>query len=788
METESAKAPEGNAVMFGRKATAIGMLVCALVILAWFSPWWMGGRNLAPLDVMHEMMQPWRGTDTPTTVKNHFVSDAVDNYLVYRTYAESCYKNEGWVGWSSLTYGGTAQYANTMALYYDWTMQLHRWFGFWTAWHLGIMGQAMLAATGMLLFLRGRSIGFLWAVCGALAFAANSQFVTWINHRWALSAFCWVPWILWAIDGYRSGKRGFWALVPAFIAMAFLGGSLQHCAHVALVVVAMWGEEAIRAGRTQRPQFRLLGRYAAWGLLGCGLAAMMLLPCIAAYLRSSELGLHATSRMGLYPGGLIQPVFNLLAYPLQIFPSVLGRPSSMDAMKAFRSDLFFVAYFGSIPVLVAYLACFRKGVPPLARLLLLLGLLIPLTPLVKFLYQRMFLISIVGGVFAFAHFMQTASAATRLRVTRRVGILSGIAIFFWTTASILLELNRTKVESALQQRFLDSSTGGSFGYFKDWMQGRLVNFVGDFQIWSPQQLLPLALFIIALAGLGWTASACSKRRRTGSLMVALMVLLEVTLFGSRWITYTDPAKYPAFPVTPEVTALQQHVADGRIITLTTDLAAHMATTPFLPNTLVPYGVATIGGFDSIVEAGMFTAANMSTDAYRLGHLGVSHLITAPGSTPQGRGWEKVWNSEVMSLFENQAAVPHYVGFTSDRDREAFMLDQPNQPWIRLEETSHKENTRSIEVPAGVKWVRVAENEASGWEYRIGNGGPWQKVRRAGDASMLLALGDSPTRQPSTVMMRYNPPLRRIGFEISAVSLLLTLVAGAGIRFIKPSIR
>ena len=271
-------------------------------------------------------------------------------------------------------------------------------------------------------------------------------------------------------------------------------------------------------------------------------------------------------------------------------------------------------------------------------------------------------------------------------------------------------------------------------------------------------------------------------------MVALAVILEVTLFGSRWIAYVDPAKFPAFPITPEATALQQHVGDGRIITLTTDPAAHMATTPFIPNTLIPYGVATIGGFDSIVEAGMFTAANMSTDAYRLGHLGVSHLITASGNTPQGPGWDEIWKSPNMVLFENQAAVPRYAGFTSDRDKEAFLLDRPNQPWIRLEETSHKENTRVIEVPAGIKWLRVAENEASGWEYRIGNASDetWRTVQRASDASMLLPLGESPTAQPVTVMMRYNPPLRRIGFEISVASLLLTLVAGLGVRFTKSS--
>ena len=188
-----------------------------------------------------------------------------------------------------------------------------------------VMGQVMLAAGGMWCFLRGRSISHVWACGAALAYAANSQFVTWIYHRWALSSFCWVPWILWAADGYRNGRRGFWALVPAFIAMAFLGGTLQHGALVALAVMAIWGEELVVIGRQPARQLALLGRYASWGLLGAGLAGMMFLPCIDAFLTSNRLGLHigmyGNADQGIYRQGWLQPLLNLAAYPFQIFPS-----------------------------------------------------------------------------------------------------------------------------------------------------------------------------------------------------------------------------------------------------------------------------------------------------------------------------------------------------------------------------------------------------------------------------------------------------------------------------------
>jgi len=616
----------------------------------------------------------------------------------------------------------------------------------------------------------------LLSCCGALAYAANTQFIIWIYHRWALSAFCWVPWILWAADCYKRGRKPMWPLVPAFIAMAFLGGSLQHCAFVALVVVALWGEEALKAGRSLAAQMRLLGRYTAWGLLGCGMAAMMLLPCIAAYRESSQLGLHSTDRMGLYPHGMLQPLMNLAAYALQIFPSAAGRPSTMDALKVFKSELFFVAYFGSLPVIIAFLACFRKNVPPLARLLILIGLLIPLTPLVKYLYQRMLLIWIVGGIFAFADFMQRSSPATRLRIAKTTGILAGVATIAWTFGSVVLAMKRDQVTALLHAKFLGPTSGGAFGIFKTWMQGRLDGFVNDCMIWSPQQIIPLALLFVSLAGLALTASAVNRHRMAGSGIVAIAVLAELTVFSSRWVTWSDLAKYPLFPVTPEAAALQQNVKkDGRIFTSIKSLETHMAETPFLPNTLTAYGVATIGGFDSIVKDGLISPATLKGDARSLGRLGITHLVTCPGNAPQEAAWEKVWSSAVMELYGNEVAVPRYIGFKDDGTKDSFLKDEGLPRWEALKETSGRENSRAIEVPPGIRWIRIAENQANGWKYRSADSSVWQPVLRAPDASMLLPLGNLPTDRPSTVLMEYDPPLRKAGFAASAIAFLLTIM-------------
>ena len=762
------------------KATAVCLAVCLAVVLVWFSPWWAGGRNLAPMDLAHEMMQPWRGGGQPGVAKNHFVSDGVDVILGYHLFASSSYRREGRVGWSDLTYGGTAQYANTMALYDDWAMQLHRWFDFRTAWHLGLFGQVLLAAWGMVLLLRARGVAAIWSGCGALAYAANSQFATWIYHRFTMGAFCWVPWILWAIICYRRGRRCSWAAVPAFVALAFLGGTLQHAAMVALAVGAAWGEEAWITWRSRGGglgQASLLGRYAVWGLLGCGISALMLLPCQDALVTSLRLGLHtglfAHADNGIYPEGVLQPLFNLVAYPLLVFPSALGRCDSVDLLKLFKSNLFFVAYFGSLPVLIAYLAALRKDTGVMERLLILTGLLLPLTPLVRYLYQRLLVLFILGGTIAFAVFMSRTSDETRRRLCKAAGRTAGWLAGGWLVASVALAAFGKGALAALRGRIVTQGAGSSFGGCRQWIEARADHFTADLFIWSPQQAVPLGLLALGLWGLGWTASHVATRRRAGSLILAVAVVLEVTVFAARWVVWTDPARYPIFPVTPEVAALREHVGGGGRVTTLIHPTEHLSRTPFVPNTLAVYGIASICGYDSVVPNGMILPSESPGDAARMGRCGVTHLVTWPGNPDVPAAWEKVWESPSMVLYRNTLAIPRYIGL--DRESAVDELLNGGRPAIQsVRETSGMMNRRILEVPAGARVVRIAENQASGWQYRVcGEDGGWKDVARAKDGSMVLMIGGQPGG--AKIEMRYEPPLRRLGFTVSAASLGLLVL-------------
>lgn len=736
---------------------------CVLAVLLWFSPWWAGGKNLAALDLLHERMSPWAEAGGGSgNVANHMVSDNATQYLIYRRIAERDYTREGRVGWSSLTYGGTAQHANTMALYDDWTMQLHRWLPFWTAWHLGLMGQVLVAALGMLAFLRGRKVGAGWAFVGALLWALNSQFVTWAHHRWALGSFCWLGWVLAGIDASSRGSRWAGATVPVTLALGFLGGTLQHMALLVLAVICRWAEEVPDAGKDLRAQAERLGRYAGWGLLALGLSAFSWLPAVEGFLVTNRLGihtgLHGNAEAGVYPEGWLQPIFNAAAYPLQVFPWLLGRAGTLDLLKLFKSDLFYVAYVGTLPGIVAFLAVFWRRTPRLARILILAGLLLPLTPLVRPLYQRLFLLFLFGAVYAFADFMTHGAGSTREKLGRWLGRGAAAATAMWLVASVAMTL-----VPGLEERFVaavtERLTGSTFGYYREWMAGRVRTFWEESKVWHPASLAALGLLFAAAIGLKWTGSGDIRRQRRGRILVGAAAVLEVTFFAARWVAWSDAERYPAYPETPEVVAIRERAGeDGRVITLP-HTEFHMALTPFVSNTLAAYGIASLQGYDSIVPDGMAMRLQQKADPREVARAGVTHLITWPGNPDVPEGWQRVWENGKMELYENPFRVPKTAGF-EDEPAVAGFVGGADVEVMALQEETGLENDRRFRVPAGVGAVRLAENEADGWEFRI-DGGAWRDVAAAPDASMMLDLGGAAGAE-RLVEMRYRPPLRRIG--------------------------
>lgn len=743
-----------------RKATCRrqGLAALSLILLlagVLFTPWLFGGRVLAPFDIVHEMFLPWRGDVTVPQVNNHFVSDAVTQYIPYRMFAEQSFRQDGYIGWNPLLFGGTPQFANTMGLYFDWTMQLHRLLAFWNAWHLGLYLQFVLAGVGMFIFLRSCGSTAPIALFGAVAYMTNWQFIAWVYHRWALGSFCWMPWALWAMRPWlgRTAQAdlratpGRFVLVPVFLALAFLGGTLQHAAFVVIGCICLFLGEIKDAGPQAQGAARSFGRFALWGLLAVGLAGFMFEPTVRAFLENNASG-HVRGAPE-YEQGWTQPLLNAVSYVFYFFPYFLGSPASLDFWKVFLNDMFNVGFFGTVPMVLAVVALFYRSVPSGAKLLIVAGLVLPLTPLVGMLYHRINLLWILGGCWAASELVTHLDFAQLRRISLRIlaglGFLLGMGFFVGT----FLRGAQDRIISIVSAWVLERADISQFGFFREWLLVRTAR--------AADWLLPTnPVLIAALAFAAISAWSLPYLKQSGikSWICAMAVFAQTTLFWWIWTTWS-----PAEPDyhTPEVVEALTPYRHSRII----QKLGVIADTPFPPNTLSAFGISTAGGYDSIHPNGMNAIVSNQQDFPGAG------VLLAPSGASTPRAWVPAGAHFGGTLFTNAHADPLISAvFTASvgAESKSFPVDASRRTF----------NNLWLDAPAGASEIRLLENWDPRWRYQINGTGPWLPVDRAQNRSMIVPLEASHER--TSLHLRFFPWAGSwIGLAASACALALLVV-------------
>jgi hypothetical protein len=742
-----------------KDSLAVGCLVFLLALT--FAPWWAGDRVFAPMDILYEMFEPWAEGSKEVEVHNHFTVDAIRGFLIPRQVAARSFKEDGFIGWDDLIHGGDPGYADTMSTYGDWTTQLHRFLSFWTAWHLGLAAQFFIAALGMFVFLRSRRIGPAIAFVGAIAFAANGQFVVWIYHRFQLGGFCWAPWMLWAMCAHREGRRWAWPLAPVFTALALLGGTLQTNVYVVLLLGAVWAGWAWESRHDRRRLWEASWSIGLWGFFGLGLAAFHILPTIAALLESTASGMGYFR----YTQGVFEPFLSGVFFIGQIFPSLFGSPQSVDLSKALGRDLFNIAFFGFLPMIVAIRSLFLKEAPAVARSLILFGALIPLTPLVGTVYHRVQLLFVIGGIWAFAWYWENYRDDREQALYRWLSWTLAILAGIWLLLSVASWLREEQLVAFAQNELLTrmAQGAGQFRVFEDWMLQRAERLVYELRIWHPRQYVPL---IAAFAGLFAIRLRFGRLARYAVPLLLAAVVAELATFSVKWVSVTDSEEYPFYQETADISTLRQLVGPGRVYVV--ELPDRPGLFPMY--TLTMYGVATIQQRSRIVPPNMWQEAGFGTDARTLGRLAVTHAVTYADAEIEGEGWTLQYLGDRLSVWENQFGIPKYLPLRVGDDFWAGDFE-PQLPPVRT--IMGTPNRRLVEVPVGASVLRVAENWSEGWQYRVGSA-DWRPVERAPDWSMIIDLGDRLTSS-AEIEMRYRPQRRVVGRWLSLTSLVVLLL-------------
>jgi len=723
-----------------------------IVVSAAFSPWIFSGKVMAPLDIVEEMYLPWRGAATQLEVHNHFVSDAVTQYLPYRIIAARSYAEDGYLGWSPLMLGGAPQSANTMALSLDWATQLYRVFGFWTAWHVGLIGRFFIAGLGMMVFLRSRGCK-VWVATGlAVAYMLNTEFVSWIYHQWAVASFCWMPWLLWALCGARERSSRYLALAVVFLALALLGATLQHAAFIVIALGCMWvgwmlegpSERSSSGGQSSRLRDTMMLIVA--GVLAAGLVAFMLEPTITAYLENLRAG-HEREGIG-YKYGWSQPLMMALAWPLTLYPFVLGSVKTLDLTKALLPGGVAYAFFGTVPMLLAVVGLFSKRVPWAAKLLVAAGLIIPLTPLVGVLYQRVSLLWILGGCWAAGVWLSTAREESVRNVAGWCWRVLAVVLVLWNLASIALVVFRMPLETWLVARAQAAAASSQFAMFPEWVEMRASKLIDYLCVWNPWQLTALAGLVLSL----WGMVRCRTESVWPGAALALGVALQLSVFwwqGTTWSEERDVYERPEL-----VRILQAEVG-------TTGRLAQGGGGPgemlFPPNTLVPAGVAITGGYDSIHPDGMRSPTGKSWD-----FPGTTHFLGSVDEE-QPTDWQEVWSDGQWVLLRNPAPALGLVTLESG-------LPVPLRP---ADFKRGSMNTMEAFVPAGAVQLELFSNWHRGWKWRDDPGARWGDTG-AGPIKGVEVVFERPTTETKTVYLQFDPSPPDWVFVVMGLSAMAVL--------------
>lgn len=753
-------------------------IYASLALLAFaaalFFPALFQGKILAPLDITTTMLEPWTQTSSEAKPHNHAPVDAVTQYLPYRMFVERSLREDGYIGWNPFEMGGYSLAANTMALPAAWTMQLHRFLPFKDAWNLGLLAEFLTAGIGMLVFLRHRKLPWIACLLGAIAYMANSQFIIWIYHRWALGSFCWMPWVLWSVaDGFRwRSPSPRHLLLPCFLALALLGGTLQHMAFVVLACGCLF------FGSISKPE-KALAEWPsaiAWTvafILASVMAAFSIIPQISAYLTNISIG-HVRGGIG-YELGPTQPLFQFFIIPTQIWPWLVGAAQTIDGFRLFKCGFMSIAYIGTIPMVLALWGLFRKSMPLQAKWLILSGLIIPLTPLVGPFYHRVQLLFILGAAWMAAEMLADLWKNPSPRLIRAVAVIVSIIGIGLVIGTLLPSGIRNSLNQQIVSKALASSSGSSLSDDRAWIEQRTIRWTSGFSLANGRTAWVYGLLVAGTVALACTSGKNSSLRPKAGVLVLAITALELFTFYQSWTTWSNPRELP--PEHPAIDAIRSLAGHHRVLQRApgvgfTDMFA-------TPNLLAASSIPSVDAYESIQYRSSLVVLESQPARTRLALAGVGLSVQPVSSSPaDGTGsWPVVKTINDFDIRTNpdvQAPIAAGTGHAPSNPADILASLKISTPVTATLQTM---NRITFTSPAMGTWIRIAQNWHEGWQWRTKDR-EWSSCREGADSACWI---DLPTTGTTEIEVRFFPRpqwLLYSSFMIAALWAIVLLVSCA----------
>jgi hypothetical protein len=539
----------------------------------------------------------------------------------FRTYTAESLKSGIIPLWNPYIFAGNPYLANGQSAVFDPFGLIFLAFPAPAAFGVLMMLQLFTAGLLMYLFLKALDVVRPAALLGAIAFAFNGFFLTWLENIGFVSSALWTPLLFLLFHRLRQTGRSVYAVGSAFpIAFLFLGGIPQLAIYIlpAACLYYLTGVATASTGSSRaRHPWQMVNLLCLACVLGVCLTAIQLLPMVESLpLIQRQFGTPrylATNH--LEPRELLN----------MAFPTFWGHPADYNYLGTHSQR---TAYVGVLPLLLAGIAIFssRGREAQFFKWLAgsILGLMLALNvhalhQLITFLvpaFDRMdqarMLFLVAFALAALAAYgldaVLTAGKPSELSaISRRLGGLVAIGLGLLLGVTLLANFARRSL-IALAMAYLGARFEEAPAYYRQRLD--LL-----FQLFTPTHLGVLVPLLMAGAGLILVRLFAIRRLPRGAFLALIggLTATDLLSFGLKYNTFVKPEL--VYPPTEATTFLQKDpdlfrvapISEGLTDTgylLYRDTAGqpifpYHALGPMPPDTNLPYRLQVVGGYDSI---------------------------------------------------------------------------------------------------------------------------------------------------------------------------------------------
>ncbi|MCG3147277.1 MAG: hypothetical protein PCFJNLEI_00716 [Verrucomicrobiae bacterium] len=632
-----------------------GLLVVAIVIV-FFGPTVFRNHSLVPTDMLHQLIFPYSANTDHIRVQNHYTMDALTIDYPWGVFWQQSVRAGELPLWNPHILGGHPHQAESMPAVFSPFKLFYLFTTAERAFSLGIVLEFILAGLFMFAFLREIGRSDAAAFIGSCAYALNSSLLLWYWR--APNVFCWAPLILllWERAVSRSSTRQ--AAGAGFVlGVAYLSGNIQAAAHLTFLC----GGYALLCSSPPLPQ--RAGKLILMLGIALTLAAVQFLPTLELLTQDA----FGSTRVRGPAASLRHTLLGIPALITFVFPAITGSTESFDLLKAVgasRGD--FAGYIGLLPFtlcLIGALVVADRRVRGLRLIIVAVLVLLFLTPFVRFLYHRFFIVMVfaMAVIAAFGtDTILTHPAPDRARITKLFRVMGwggGLILLAVLGVQLALTWNWSTWLPAAKRYILLHSSRTSFSFRPDWLEERVELLFAHYRVTNFEFWLPVLCLAIGF-GLWFVYSRGNMRRSWFVAGLVVFSVLDLIALGRPLVPQVDLQKYPLRIEHPTLTPVQNDPDLFRVWRWSPNA-------PFIyrPSLLLPARVNDISGNFSLAPENVQSLEKLiqtpSGFSPVLNLLNVKYFYSDQTNALPADQFPLIVESNGLRLYRNEQALPRF---------------------------------------------------------------------------------------------------------------------------------